>query len=141
MHLLLKDGTRLNHIGATGKKIHAQDVNRDSITFIFDDSHTYDELDSIFTEANCEVIDIVTEAVEADEEGNEVVVLKDNYHYGFVIKHEISKKITTTNGVSKTEFHVTMAQRTYAETQLANLQAQNDLLAECILELSSELYA
>ena len=128
MHLILKDGTKLNHIGATGKQLYAQDANRDSITFIFDDTYTYDELDSKFNEVNCEVIDIVTEAVEVNEEGIEEIVLKDNYHYGFVIKHEISKKITTIDGVSKTEFHVTMAQRTYAETQIADITEVVDIL-------------
>lgn len=117
MHLILTDGTRLNHIGATGKKVYAQDANRDSITFIFDESHTYDELDRAFNEANCEVIDIVTET----EDG-----LMDNYHYDYVIKHEIAKKITTIDGVSKTEYHVTMAQRTYAEKKLAETNAVLD---------------
>lgn len=164
MHILLKDGTQLNHIGATSVPKYIQGANRDTLTFEFDSSYNVDELRVVFTEANCETIIIVTDdqvekVVEkkvVNEDGTEEVVSEvvteivytNNYWDGYVIRAEVAEKIKeiepatgTTPAITETRVFVTMAQRTYAETQMAMLQAQNDLLAECVLELSSELYA
>ena len=147
MYLILVDGTKLNHIGATGTTKYIQGANRDTITFIFDDTKSVDELDALFNETNCEVINIVTEedvvvTEEITKEDGSVeyvehpqTVYTDNYHYGYVIRESISKKISvitpatgTTPEVTETQIHVTMAQRTYAETQIANLTETVDVL-------------
>lgn len=156
MHLLLKDGTQLNHIGATSVSKYIQGANRDTLTFEFNDSYSVDALRAVFTEANCETINIVTDEVvettiENEDGTTEVkseVVYTNNYWDGYVIRVEVAEKVKEiepatgiTPAITETRVFVTMAQRTYAETQMANLQAQNDLLAECVLELSSELYA
>lgn len=128
MHIILADGTQLNHIGATGETRYLQGANRDTITFILDETHSIDELDALFNEANCELINIVTDEVVELEDGTTQVVYSDNYHRGYVIKGEISKKIVViepatvdTAEVTETRIHVTMAQRTYAETKLMSM--------------------
>ena len=140
MYLILADGTRLDHIGATGTTKYVQGANRDTITFEFDASHSVDELRNLFTEQNCEVIDIVTEEVVALEDGTEQIVSTDNYHEGYVIRAEVAEKIKeiepatgTTPAVTETRVFVTMAQRTYMETQLAAITEEitNTQLALC----------
>lgn len=156
MHILLKDGTQLNHIGAISEPKYIQGASRDTLTFEFNDSYSVDDLRALFNAVNCETINIVTdevvERIVENEDGTidvkTEVVYTNNYWDGYVIRAEVSEKIKelepatgTTPAITETRVFVTMAQRTYAETQMAMLQAQNDMLAECILELSSELYA
>lgn len=140
MHIILADGTRLNHIGATGEMRYIGGKHRDSITFEFDENYSVDDLRNLFTEANCEVINIVTD--------NEDGTYENNYHYGYVNRIEASEKIKeiepatgTTPAVTETRIFVTMAQRVYEETQYLELKAQNELLSECILEMSAKIYA
>lgn len=135
MYLILKDGTQLNHIGATAGSKYIQGANRDAITFEFDSSHSVDTLRAVFTEENCETIIIVTEAVELQEDGTEVVVLKNNYWDGYVIRHEVADRVKTikeatgtTPAITENRVFVTMGQRTYTETKLANLTDTVDLL-------------
>lgn len=127
MHIILANGTKLNHVGATGEMRYFQGANRDTITFEFDETHSVDFLRSVFTEANCEVINIVTD--------NEDGTFTNNYHEGFVIRAEVAEKVKeiapatgTTPAVTETRVFVTMAQRTYAETQIANLTEVVDVL-------------
>lgn len=136
MYLILSDGTKITHIGATGATKYIQGANRDTITFEFDASHNVDELRNLFTEQNCEVIDIVTEEVVALEDGTEKTIATDNYHEGYVIRAEVAEKIKeiapatgTTPAVTETRVFVTMAQRTYAETQVAALSAKVEEVA------------
>ena len=144
MHIILSDGTQLNHIGATGTSKYIQGANRDTITFEFDESYSVDELRNLFTEANCEVINIVTDEVvetpieneDGSAETKTETVYTDNYHEGYVIRAEVAEKIKeitpatgTTPAVTETRVFVTMAQRTYAETRLAVLNAQNEEMA------------
>lgn len=140
MYLILSDGTKITHIGATGATKYIQGSNRDTITFEFDASHSVDELRSLFTEQNCEVIDIVTEEVVALEDGTEKTIATDNYHEGYVIRAEVAEKIKeiapatgTTPAVTETRIFVTMGQRTYMETQLAAITEEitNTQLALC----------
>ena len=135
MHIILADGTKLNHIGATGATKYLQGANRDTITFEFDETHSVDYLRSVFTEANCEVINIVTDETKEQEDGSVIIVETFNYHEGYVIRAEVSEKIKelepatgTTPAVTETRVFVTMAQRTFAETQIANLTEVVDIL-------------
>lgn len=136
MYLILADGTKITHIGATGATKYVQGSNRDTITFEFDASHSVDELRSLFTEQNCEVIDIVTEEVVTLEDGTEQTIATDNYHEGYVIRSEVAERIKelapatgTTPAITETRVFVTMAQRTYAETQVAVLSAKVEEVA------------
>ena len=144
MHIILSDGTKLNHIGATGETRYLQGANRDTITFEFDEAYSVDALREVFTEANCETINIVTddvvETVIENEDGTTETktetVYTDNYHEGYVIRAEVAEKIKeitpatgTTPAVTETRVFGTMAQRTYAETRLAVLNAQNEEIA------------
>ena len=148
MHLILADGTQLNHIGATGMSKYIQGANRDTITFEFDASYSVDELRALFTEANCEVINIVTdEVVETQIENGDgsvetktETVYTNNYHEGYVIRAEVAEKMKeitpatgTTPAVTETRVFVTMAQRTYAETKLISMtdEITNTQLALC----------
>lgn len=135
MYIILTDGTRLNHIGATGETRYLQGANRDTITFEFDETHSVDYLRSVFTEHNCEVINIVTEDEVTLEDGNIDIIHNNNYHEGFVIRAEVAEKVKeiepatgTTPAVTETRVFVTMAQRTYAETQIASLTETVDIL-------------
>lgn len=147
MYITLTDGTQLNLIGASGTHKYIQGANRDTITFEFDGTHSVDELRTLFTPENCETINIVTEETVTDENENTSVVTTDNIHEGYVIRAEIGEKmkeITPATGleaaVTETRVYVTMAQRTYMETELTKSQADIELLTECILELSTEVY-
>ena len=135
MYLILSDGTKITHIGATGATKYLQGANRDTITFEFDASHSVDELRSLFTEQNCEVIDIVTDEVVALEDGTEQTIATDNYHEGYVIRAEVAERIKeiapatgTTPAVTETRIFVTMGQRMYMETQLKSLTETVDIL-------------
>lgn len=140
MHLILANGTQLNHIGATGETRYIGGKYRDSITFEFNNAYSVDELRNLFTEENCEVINIITD--------NEDGTYENNYHYGYVNRIEASEKIKeiepatgVTPAVTETRIFVTMAQRVYEETQYLELKAQNEMLSECILEMSAVVYA
>lgn len=128
MHILLTDGTKLNHIGATGTSMYIQGATRDTITFEFDSTHSVDELRNVFTEANCETIKIVTDEVVTLEDGCTEVVYTDSVFEGYVIRYEVAERIRTlkeatgtTPAETEPRVFVTMAQRTYTETQIANL--------------------
>lgn len=147
-HIILTDGTKLNHIGAVGASRYIQGATRDTITFEFDDTYSMDELRKLFTELNCETINIVTEEEVTDDENGTHLETTDNIHEGYVIRSEVSEKIKeitpssgTAAAVTEARVYVTMAQRTYEETKLAKMEIQNKLLEECILELSNEVYA
>ena len=143
MYIILKDGTKLNHIGATGTTKYIQGANRDTITFEFDATYSVDELRNVFTEMNCETINIVidelVETVIENEDGTQEVksevVYANNYWDGYVIRAEVAEKVKeitpatgTTPAVTETRVFVTMAQRTYAETQMASLTETVDVL-------------
>lgn len=135
MYLILTDGTKLNHLGARGEHKYYQGANRDTITFEFDETHSVDELRNKFTETNCEVINIVTEEETSLEDGTVNIIQSNNYHEGYVIRVEVAERIKelqpatgTTPAVTETRVFVTMAQRTYAETQMANITTAVDVL-------------
>lgn len=144
MHIILKDGTRLNHIGATGGIKNIQNERCDAITFEFDGSYDVDTLRAAFTEANCETIIIVTDetvekTVENEDGTTELkneIVYTNNYHEGYVIRYEVTEKIKeVAPDVTETHVFVTMAQRTYTGKKLAELEAQNLDTAMAVAEL------
>lgn len=123
MKIILANGTELNPILVTGTKKTVQGANRDTLTFVFPESEGIKELDALFSAANCENIELV------EESGDTYI------HSGYTIRAELAKKsveISTateaTEAVYENRITVSMSQRTYAETQLANLTDTVDVL-------------
>ena len=125
MKIILANGTELSPISAMGAKRTVQGANRDTLSFCFPATASVDELNSIFTASNCETITIV--------EGENQYV-----HNAYTIRAELKrepvevKKATTTEApVYEDRVVVSMAQRTYAESKIAEMQAvMNALLNE-----------
>lgn len=118
MNIKLSDNTQLEPIVVTGAPRYVQGANRDALSFVFPATAGLEELDGAFAPENCESITIV------DDEGNE------NIYTGYAIRCELSKAAVEvapataeSEAVYEDRVTVVMAQRTYAETQLAQLQA------------------
>ena len=124
MKIKLANDTTLNPIIVTGRKMSVQGALRDTLSFIFPASAGMETLDAVFTAENCETIKIV------EDSGAE------NIHKGYTIRAELSKssvEVTTatesTEAVYEDRITVSMSQRTYAETQIAETKsAMNALL-------------
>ena len=123
MKIILTNKTELNPIMVTGESKYVQGTNRDTLTFVFNDSVSMDELDKIFTGSNCESINII-----GDDESEAI-------YSGYTIRAELNKKRVQINtgdseieAVYENRITVSMAQRTYAETQLASLTETVDVL-------------
>lgn len=132
MRLILSNNTELNPIIVTGGSKYVQGANRDALTFVFGDSYSMDELDALFTEANCETITLIGDGEDQTE----------NMHKGYVIRMELVKKLvvtqdatTDTAEVTEPRIQVTMAQRTYQETKISEIaeEVTNNQLALCEL--------
>lgn len=123
MKVILANGTELSPIALTGAKRNVQGANRDVLSFVFPADTSMDELDSIFTAKNCETITVVN-----DE--NQYV------HKAYTVRTELKREpvLVTPATESSAEVYenrviVSMSQRTYAETQMAEMQsAMNALL-------------
>lgn len=116
MKIILTNGMELNPILVTGRTQYIQGANRDVLTFVFDSSMSMDELDGYFTEVNCESIKIV------GDDNCEAI------HNGYTIRAELVKKLMEAQKATAdvdvemvTRVTISMAQRTYAETKLAQV--------------------
>ena len=124
MKIILANGVEKNAILVTGGQIYAQGANRDALTFVFSSNEvSLDEIDNDFTPIACENIKLV------DETGSEFI------HKGYTIRTELTKKdVVLTPGdetnpeTVENRIMVTMAQRTYVETQMASLIDTVDVL-------------
>lgn len=132
MKLILTNGLELTPIMVTGQPKYIQGAERDSLTFVFDSTYSMDELDALFTEANCEKIILI-------EDGT-----GDAYmHTGYVIRTDLTKRIEVTEPatpeteeVSEQRILITMAQRTYAETKLAQVAQESTDTQLAVAELA-----
>lgn len=118
MKIILTNGTELTPIAITGGKRYVQGVNRDALAFVFPASEGFNSLDTLFTAENCESITI-------EEDGGVAYI-----HKGYTIRAELVKNpvevqpaTSETEAVYEDRITVTMAQRTYAENQLAAMEA------------------
>lgn len=118
MNIKLGNDIELEAILVTGGPRYVQGADRDALSIVFPASTGLDALDAVLTPSNCETITIV------DDDGDEYI------HTGYTIRCELSKAAVeispaTAESEAVYEDRVTavMAQRTYAETQLAQLQA------------------
>lgn len=118
MTIKLNNNTQMEAILVTGGPRYVQGADRDALSFVFPATAGLEALDAAFVPGNCETITIV------DEQGNEHI------HTGYTIRCELSKAAVEaepataeSEAVYEDRVTVVMAQRTYAETQLAQLQA------------------
>lgn len=128
MQIILANGTILEPIIVTGGPKFVNGANRDALTFVFPNV-SMNEIDALFTEANCETINIVNNGEEA-------------IHKGYVIRVDISKKAVETAAatvdtpaVTEDRVTITMAQRTYSETVLAQMAESAAVSEMAIAEL------
>lgn len=122
MKIILANGAELNPILAQGGKKVVQGASRDTLFFVFPADTSLDDLDSIFTPANCETIKIV-------EGDNEYVY--SGYTVRDVLKRdpvEVTPATETEAAVYENRVTISMAQRTYMESQMASLTDTVDLL-------------
>lgn len=117
MKVILANGTELSPISVTGGRRTVQGANRDVLSFVFPAETSMDELDGVFTAANCETVTIV------DGESEYV-------HNAYTVRAELKREPVMVAGANENEpavyenrVIVSMGQRTYMETQLAMTQA------------------
>lgn len=127
MKVILANGTELSPIALTGAKRNVQGANRDVLSFVFPADTSMDELDSIFTEKNCETITVVH-----TNDGDEKQFIHKAYTVRAELKREplvVAPATESSAEVYENRVIVSMGQRTYAETQMAEMQsAMNALL-------------
>ena len=130
MKMILANGMELEPLMVTGQKQTVQGMLRDVLTFVFADTVGMDELDGIFTEDACEVISL------QDEDG-------EYLHKGYTIRTELKKTAQIAGqGTSEKEEEqvkrvmVSMAQRTYAESQMKQMEKDNVDIQMAMAELA-----
>lgn len=118
--IILSNGEELTPIMVTGEKRDVHGAYRDVLCFVFDDTKSLTELDAVFTEENCESITI--------KENSEEYI-----HNGYVIRAGLEKSLVKQESTDGTPVYVNrvfvrMAQRTYDETKLKDVQDTVDAL-------------
>lgn len=116
MKIKLTNGAELNPIIVMGGSSQVQGARRDTLHFVFPATENMTTLDAAFTTANCESITII------GDDGSESI------HKAYTIRAEMKKApvevapaTPESEAVVEERITVSMAQRTYAETQLAAL--------------------
>jgi hypothetical protein len=144
MKITLANGTELHPISVIGEEKSINGTRRDTLTFVFPQDIGLDELDALFTAAACEKIKL--HEIKINEDGSTTEL--EHIHTGYTIRAGLSRTpIVTALATDATEevvenrVMVSMARRTYAETQLAMLAQQSAMHEECIVELASIIYA
>ena len=123
MKIILANGTELNPLLVTGATSYIQGSNRDTLTFVFPATESMEALDKAFSETACETIRIL------GDDGSE------NIHKSYVIRSKMEKALVEVapatpeaEAIREERISVSMAQRTYAENQLALIPALTMLL-------------
>lgn len=118
MKIILANGTELNPLSIKGAPKEVQGAKRDTLSFIFSGNEDINALDNAFSEAACESIKII-----GDNESETV-------YKGYAIRAELRKVPMRTElstdgkeALIENRIIVSMAQRTYTETQLSALNA------------------
>ena len=124
MKIILNNKKELSPIMITGGPRMVQGSSRDTLNFIFPATEDMAGLDSAFSAENCEKITII------GDDGSE------NIHTGYTIRAELSKASVEVTPATESEaavfedrITVSMSQRTYAESQLANMEVALAALA------------
>jgi hypothetical protein len=125
MKVILCNGVELTPNTVTGTKRLVQGASRDTLTFVFPDGASLDELNRIFSAENCENITII------ENDGSEYV------HSGYVIRAELTREPVEVASASDTEpatyedrVVVAMSRRTYQESQYAEMKNTIDTLLD-----------
>lgn len=143
MNIILINGVTLTPLTLTGAKRNVQGATRDVLSFTFPANTSMDELNNLFTPENCETITII-ETILIPETG---AAYENQYqHVGYVIRDSIRREsvmvrpeTSESAAVYEERITVSMAQRTYMETQLASLTETIDILVlENLLEEVTE---
>ncbi len=122
MTIKLSNGTELNPIIAVGGRRYIQGENRDTLSFVFPEGTSLDELSALFTAENCESITIINE--EAEYVYNAYTIRAE-----LKCSPEVVQEATDTEAeVAENRVTVSMAQRTYLETQMNAVQTSLDAL-------------
>ena len=122
MKIILANEIELSPINIMGEKRTVQGAQRDVLSFIFPVDTSMDELDRLFTEKNCETIKIVN----GDKE-----YIHNSYTIRTELKREpieVAKATDAANSIYENRVIVSMGQRTYMETQIAQMQASMNAL-------------
>lgn len=122
MIIKLSNGTELTALGVMGEKRNIQGARRDILSFVFPVDTSLDELDAIFTDENCKSIAIA----DGDAE-----YIYSNYTIRVELKREpvqISAATDISDAVYENRVTVAMAQTTYQENQIAEMQASMNAL-------------
>lgn len=116
MIIKLSNGTELNPILVTGASSHVQGARRDTLSFVFHATEEIVALDNAFSESACETIKIT------GDDGSESI------YKAYTIRAELKKSTVEvtpatidSEAVTEERITVSMAQRTYAESQMAYL--------------------
>lgn len=122
MKIILANGTELSPITVTGCKRTVQGASRDVLSFVFPAETSLDELDGIFTAENCEAITVAY--------GENKYV-----HNAYTVRADLKREPVevapaTESGAAVYENRVivSMGQRTYTESQMAELQEALELI-------------
>ena len=125
MKIILCNGVELTPNTVTGTKRLVQGASRDTLTFVFPDGASLDELNRIFSAENCENITII------ENDGSKYV------HSGYVIRAELKREPVEVASASDTEpatyedrVVVAMSRRTYQESQYAEMKNTIDTLLD-----------
>lgn len=125
MIITLANGTELNPISVIGEEKSINGTKRDTLTFVFPQEMGLDEIDAIFTAANCEKI-ILHETVTGDDG---TTAEMEHLHTGYVIRAALLRSpvvvalaTDTTAEVVENRVMVSMARRNYTEYSLDALK-------------------
>lgn len=117
--VILADKTELTALEVSGATQYIQGSNRDALTFVFAASEGMEAMDAAFSPDNCETITI--------RDGSE-----EYTHSGYTVRGSLSKapvlvtpETADAPAVYEDRITVTMGQRTYVETLLAQIMAAN----------------
>lgn len=126
MKIILTDGTELHPILVTGGSKYILGSSRDTLTFIFPEDPSLEEIDTLFTSENCKSIKMY-------QDNNEYI------HKGYVVRTELKRspviviheetfvneegyEKTKTEEIIENRVFVSMSVQTPTEKQIDNVQ-------------------
>jgi hypothetical protein len=121
------NGIELTAITVGGSTMHYQGAQRNTLTFQFPDTYSFEQLEAAFTPLNTARIELT------DEDGT---YLYDNYTMRVSMAYApycVSEETDTEPAVFENRYTVVMAQKTYSELQIESLQDTVDILVLEIL--------
>lgn len=123
MKIILTNGAELEPLSVQGAPSQVQGAKRDTLTFIFPSTAGLEALDAAFSAANCETIRLV-QSGDGDHAHTESIYTHYVIRAGLTKRAvEVTPATAEADAVYQDQIFVSMAQRTYAEVQMAQLQA------------------